>query len=304
MAKRGLGRGLDALIPTDVTAAELPDSVAPATGGEVVQPVPVGAIEPNPHQPRRQFDATELAGLADSIKQHGIVHPPVVSRRADGRYELIAGERRVRAAKLAGLKEVPVIVRSYDEQQKLELALLENVQRSQLNPIETATAYQQLLNEFNLTLDQLASRMGKAKSTVANTLRLLALPSELREAVAGGKISEAHGRALLAVADPAAQAQLLRHIVEDGWSVRQAEQFSRSVKQPGGGRDAAAAKAGRLPAASPQQHSQLADALSDYLNTTVMMQPRAKGGRLVIEYKNDTELQRILDTIKLPDASQ
>ncbi|HUC86994.1 MAG TPA: ParB/RepB/Spo0J family partition protein, partial [Candidatus Saccharimonadales bacterium] len=232
MAKqRGLGRGFDSLIPTEVTP-DLPAAIKPA-GEDVIRRVDPAAVAPNPHQPRTSFDADELASLAESIKRHGILHPPVVSEQDDGRYELIAGERRVRAAKLAGLAKIPVIVRSFDEQQKLELALLENVQRTELNPIETATAYRKLLDEFNLSLDEVADRMGKAKSTVANTVRLLALPTAAREAVAAGAISEAHGRAILAAADPTAQAALLDHITTEGWTVRQAEEFARSARATG-----------------------------------------------------------------------
>jgi ParB family chromosome partitioning protein len=288
--QRGLGRGFDSLIPTEVTAD---------TREDAIRRVDPAAIAPNPHQPRTSFDATELASLAESIKQYGILHPPVVSERGGDRYELIAGERRVRAAKLAGLAQIPVIVRSFDEQQKLELALLENVQRAELNPIETATAYRKLLDEFDLTLDQVAARMGKAKSTVANTVRLLTLPAAAREAVAKGGISEAHGRAILAVTDPASQAELLRHITTEGWTVRQAEEFSRAAKTAGS--STAASKATTRPTAS--DHNQLTDELGSYLGTKVTMQPRAKGGRLIIEYSSDEELQRIRNTINPPESS-
>lgn len=309
MAKqRGLGRGFDSLIPTEVTA-DMPATVQSAArqpaatqpggslGEDTIRRVDPAAIAPNPHQPRTNFDTTELASLAESIKQFGILHPPVVSERGSGRYELIAGERRVRAAKLAGLAQIPVIVRSFDEQQKLELALLENVQRAELNPIETATAYRKLLDEFNLSLDEVAGRMGKAKSTVANTVRLLTLPSVAREAVATGDISEAHGRAILAVADPAAQAELLRRITTEGWTVRQAEEFARGAKTAAGP-GTPASKSSRPEAAS--NHGRLSDELGSYLGTKVTMQSRAKGGRLVIEYRSEEELQRILDTINPP----
>jgi len=293
--ERGLGRGFDSLIPTEVTA-DMPAAVRPPAG-EAIRQVDPAKIAPNPHQPRTSFDEAELAGLAESIKQHGILHPPVVSDRGDGRYELIAGERRLRAAKLAGLPTVPVIVRSFDEQQKLELALLENVQRSELNPIETAAAYRKLMDEFNLSLDDVAARMGKAKSTVANLMRLLALPADALAAVARGAISEAHGRAILAVADPAAQAELLRHITADGWTVRQAEAFARDRKtasSPSGGATSSTPANKDVPSAQ----TQLAEQLGTYLQAPVTLQPTAKGGRLIITYTSDTELLRLVKAIK------
>lgn len=285
MSKRGLGRGFDSLIPTDVTV-DMPAAVRP-TSGEAIQQVDPAKILPNPQQPRQNFDAAELQGLADSIKQHGVLHPPVVQSKGGGTYELIAGERRVRAAKLAGLAQIPVIVRSYDEQQQLELALLENVQRSELNPIETATAYRKLVDEFNLTLDSLGQRMGKAKSTVANTIRLLSLSKAAREAVANGVISEAHGRAILAVEGAQRQQDLLDHVVKEHWTVRQAEEFARNQKP----------QAKSTPAV-PAGDNPLAQELGSYLGTKVKMQSKAKGGRLIIEYQSDNDLQRIVDTIK------
>jgi len=299
MAKqRGLGRGFDSLIPTDLGGDGAAPALAasqppPAPAGDSVRQVAVNAIQPNPHQPRRRFDEAELASLADSIKQHGILHPPVVSDAGNGRYELIAGERRVRAAKLAGLAQVPVIVRSFNEQQKLELALLENVQRADLNPIETAAAYRKLMDEFNLSLDDVAQRMGKAKSTVSNIIRLLALPEAARQALASGSISEAHGRAILAITDPAVQTELLNHITTEGWTVRQAEAFARQAKT---GSATKPTSGSSQPAAPPASY--LADELGTYLGTKVTLQPKAKGGRLVIEYYSDEELQRIVDTIK------
>jgi ParB family chromosome partitioning protein len=296
MAKeRGLGRGFDSLIPTEVTA-DMPAAVRPPAGDAIIQVDPA-RIVPNPHQPRTNFDQEELAGLADSIKQHGILHPPVVSELADGRYELIAGERRWRAAKLAGLATVPVIVRSYDDQQKLELALLENIQRSELNPIETAAAYRKLMDEFNLSLDALATRLGKAKSTVANLMRLLTLPADALAAVASGKISEAHGRAILAAADPAVQAELLRHITADGWTVRQAEAFARDYKQSSPAPGGSTASPTQRQAASVAQ-TQLAEQLGTYLRAPVVLQSTAKGGRLVIAYDSDAELLRLVKAIK------
>ncbi|HEX7259743.1 MAG TPA: ParB/RepB/Spo0J family partition protein [Candidatus Saccharimonadia bacterium] len=289
--QRGLGRGFDALIPTDVSL-DMPASVHPA-GKQSIQLVDPAAVKPNPHQPRQHFDENDLASLAASIKEHGILHPPVVSQLAEESYELIAGERRVRAAKLAGLTTIPVIVRSFEEQQKLELALLENVQRSELNPLETAAAYRKLIDEFNLSLDQVGERMGQARSTVSNLMRLLQLPPDAQSALQHGKISEAHGRAILALSEPARQAELLAYILQEGWTVRQAEAFVQAGKQG----SAKSLKTAVKPAAVAEA-LQLASELGGYLGAKVSMSPRGKGGRLTIEYRSKEELVRIVDTIK------
>lgn len=291
--QRGLGRGFDSLIPTEVTA-DMPVEVRPVSEDAVIQVAP-DKIVPNPHQPRTEFNDDELQGLANSIAQHGILHPPVVSDTGNGIYELIAGERRVRAARLAGLKAIPVIVRSFDEQQKLELALLENVQRAELNPIETAVAYRKLADEFNLTLDQIGARMGKAKSTVANAMRLLQLPPDAIEAVAKGKISEAHGRTLLAVNEPERQRQLLKHMLSDHWSVRQAEAFAKGEKTSPNRSKATTEK---TPAEVEENvYNHVAQELADFLLARVSIVSQGEGGRVVIEYPNEHELQRIVGLV-------
>jgi len=295
MKQRGLGRGFDSLIPTEVTA-NLDPAVKPATG-ESIQQVDPAHIVPNPHQPRTTFNEDELKGLATSIKKHGILHPPVVSDTGNGIYELIAGERRVRAAKLAGLKKVPVIIRSFDEQQKLELALLENVQRAELNPIETALAYRKLSDEFNLTYEQIGERMGKSKASVSNSLRLLALPKTVLKAVAEGTISEAHGRTIASIEQPTEQQKLLENILSNGWSVRQAEEFARGVKTSVKTSSERPKKGSHHPN-RVEANSYLTNELGTYLGTKVVLQPTAKGGRLLIEYYSDEELQRIFETIK------
>ena len=293
--QRGLGRGFDSLIPTEVTP-DMPASVqpaVPAASGDAVRQLDPATIQPNPHQPRTHFDTTALQELADSIKEHGLLQPIVVSDRGDGSYELVAGERRLRASKLVKLPTIPAIVRDFGQQQKLELALIENVQRADLNPIETAAAYRKLIDEFQLTLDQIGARVGKAKSTVANSLRLLQLPTDAREAVATGAISEAHGRAILAITNPEAQTQLLQHVINDGWTVRQAEAFARSQQAPEPGTKTPA-RGAQPPAAA----TLLAQQLGDYLHTKVNLQPTAKGGRLIITYQGDAELLRIVKAIR------
>lgn len=287
---RGLGRGFDSLIPT-----ELDVEVSPAVqSNDSILQIEVGKISPNPHQPRTHFDEADLRDLADSIKKHGILQPLVVSDLGNGRYELIAGERRLRASKLAGLEKVPVIVRSFDQQQKLELALIENIQRSNLNPIEAAIAYKKLGAEFNLTLDQIGERVGKAKSTISNAMRLLQLPKDALEAVAKGQISEAHGRAILAVEDPKRQQELLGAIVNQGLNVRQAEEFARQGRQPSNENEA---RSGR-PSKAPAHDNPLVDSLASYLEARVQLQTKANGGRIVIEYSNDEELKSIVDRIR------
>jgi ParB family chromosome partitioning protein len=291
--KRGLGRGFDSLIPTQVVETEF-DVTAPVdqTGhrhSDALREVEPELVDPNPHQPRTRFDETQLQELAASIREHGILQPLVVTRAGE-RYELIAGERRLRAAKLAGMMLVPVIVRSFDEQQKLELALIENLQRANLNPIETATAYRKLMDQFNLSNDQVGQKVGKDRSTVANTLRLLNLPLEAKRAVSEGKISEGHARVILSIGEPDKQLELLELIGKNNWSVRQAEEFARAFKGGSGTKEKAHARI----AAS----NDLTRDLGEYLGTKVVQVGTAKGGKLVIEYYTDADLDRIVGAIR------
>lgn len=292
--KRGLGRGFDALIPTQIIEEEFDvtaraDEGGQRISGDVVLHVAPTAVRPNPHQPRLVFDETELEELAGSIRQHGILQPLVVTQVGEGSYELIAGERRLRASKLAGLSTVPVIVRSYDEQQKLELALIENIQRANLNPIETATAYRKLVDQFNLRLDDMGRRVGKDRSTVSNTMRLLNLPLEAKRAVAAGKISEGHARVILSVPEPSKQLEMLEMIIGHDWTVRQTEEFARGFKGNTGTKDKAMKRISAT--------NELTNNLSEYLGAKVTMRSTAKGGRLIIEYYSDEELDRIYQAI-------
>jgi len=227
--------------------------------------------------------------LAVSIRIHGILQPLIVTQRGE-RYELIAGERRLRAAKLAGLSEVPVIVRSFDEQEKLELAIIENLQRAELNPIETATAFRKLMDQFNLTYDQVGQRVGRDRSTVANTMRLLNLPLEVKRAVSEGRISEGHGRVILSVTEPDKQLELAGLIESRNWSVRQAEEYARGFRGKTGTRAKAEQRI--------SQTNSYTEALGAYLGTKVTQVGTAKGGRLVIEYYSDEELERIYQAIR------
>jgi len=290
--KRGLGRGFDALIPTQLVEEEFDVTAAPAEQSALREVAP-SLVDPNPHQPRTDFEPAQLEELANSIRAHGVLQPLVVTAKGD-RYELIAGERRLRASKLAGLKTVPVIVRSYDDQQKLELAIIENLQRADLNPIETATAYRKLMDQFGLTNEQVGQRVGKDRSTVANTMRLLNLPLEVKRAVSEGKLSEGHARVVLSVTEPDKQQELADLIIKNGWTVRQAEEFARGFRGQTGTKAKAEA---RLSSSSDYTR-----ALGDYLGTKVTQTHTAKGGKLVIEYYSDEELDRIYQTIKGEEA--
>ncbi len=232
MKKSGLGRGFDSLIPTDVldesfdTTAERDEKISQ------LRYLPVEQIISDPDQPRRDFDPSSLAELATSLTEHGMLQPIIVVTKGS-KYQIVAGERRWRAAQLAGLEKIPTLVRTLTNQHKLEIALIENLQREDLNPLETATAYLKLNTQFNLTHEEIAQRAGgKAVSTITNTIRLLRLPDAAKEALVDGSISEGHARQILSLVDePAVQTKLLRMIILHGWSVRKAEQFVVGYKK-------------------------------------------------------------------------
>lgn len=280
-AKRGLGRGFDSLISADFKKDVL------LTPEDRIQNVSVEALQANPHQPRKQFDDSALAELADSIKQHGIIQPLVATPAGAGLFTLIAGERRWRASKLANLKTVPVVVRTSEALEQLELALIENVQRVDLSPLEQAASIEHLHQQFSLTYEAIAKRLGKAMSTVGNIVRLLNLPPAARDALAEGKITSGHARTILSLdGDDKRQAYLLKSIIEQGWNVRQAERFVTSVKS--GVKETAQAKA-RVQTETPATKR-----LSKRLNTPVTVRRMAKGGKLEIGFKTDEELERIM----------
>lgn len=295
LKKRGLGRGFDSLIPTGIVETEF-DVTAPVNNegsrisGDAVREVDPFLLDPNPHQPRQHFDEAALEALAASIRVHGILQPLVVTRNGE-RYELIAGERRLRAARLAGLDKVPVIVRTFDEQQKLELALIENIQRAELNPIELATAYRKLMDQFNQSYEEIGGKVGKNFTTIANTVRLLNLTLDAKHAVIDGLISEGHARAILSLEDPEKQDELLRLILKHKWNVRQAEEFARGYKGDKGSKMMAQARLNEIEA--------WAKDLGDFLGTKVKQQRQAKGrGKIIIEYYSQEELDRIYKLIR------
>jgi ParB family chromosome partitioning protein len=276
-AMHGLGRGLDALIPTNDPFEE----EAPAKANGLIT---VELIDPNPKQPRMEFDEVALAELAASIREHGVLQPLLVCPEGE-RYQLIAGERRLRAAKIAGLKEVPVIERTLDEQSKLELAVIENVQRADLNPIEIAASFRKLMDEFNLTQEDIAKKVGKARSTVANMLRLLSLPMEIKRAIAEGKISEGHARTLLNITDQEEQMAFFHKIIENKLSVREAEKRT------------SISKVSKDKPAKSQDFLKAEDELGRALATKVEIKAKKRGGQVVIDYYSKEDLDRIYQKI-------
>jgi len=272
----GLGRGLDSLIPTGDDKQE-----------SGLTEVSVALIDVNPHQPRTVFDQDDLEELASSIKKHGVLQPLVVSPEGD-HFQLIAGERRLRASKLAGLAKVPVIVRDASEHEKLELAIIENVHRANLNPIDEAISYRKLIEEFSYTQDQVADVMGKSRASVANKIRLLALPTDIKRALKDGKITEGHGKALLSIEDPKKQLIAFEQILSGDMNVREAEKAAQIHNNP-------------TKKVKPEQDlvtKQLAEDLKNHLGSKVAIKNSAKGGKIEISYYSQEELARIYQRIK------
>lgn len=273
----------------------VPTPVAPIRPSEVHASSPaevsVSDIVPNPHQPRLHFDESKLRELADSIREHGVLQSLVVSPKSDGTYELIAGERRLQASRLAGLTKVPVVIREAEEQEKLELAIIENIQRHDLNPIEEAKAYARLIDEFGLTQEEAAKKMGKSRSAVANAVRLLVLPVEIQRALSEGRISEGHAKALLSLLNPEKQRALFEMIVKTGMTVREAEAKARETQVRPHVR--------RIASLAPEI-AEKAERMSSVLGTKVAVKPAGRGGRIVVEYYSDEELDQIVSRI-LPE---
>jgi ParB family transcriptional regulator, chromosome partitioning protein len=301
--KRGLGKGLGALIPTGPPPAALGGSYAPATNaaaydqqadpaaitGAYLEEVPVSAIMPNPRQPRQVFDQDALAELAASITAVGLLQPVVVRQVSPGRYELIMGERRWRASQLAEVDLIPAIVRETSDDELLRNALIENLHREQLNPLEEAAAYQQLLDDFAATHEELARRVGRSRPHISNTIRLLSLPPAVQKRVAAGVLSAGHARALLGVDDPVAQEQLAHRIVAEGLSVRAVEEIVALGVRP--------AKATRAPGARQPVApglKDLADRLSDIFDTRVKVELGQRKGKIVVEFASLDDLERIV----------
>jgi ParB family chromosome partitioning protein len=304
--KRGLGRGLGALIPAapepavpgsrEPGDAARAGSAAGAPGqhqvdGTYFDEIAIGAITPNPRQPRQHFDEDALEELASSIREVGLLQPVVVRKLMPGRYELVMGERRWRACQRAGLEHVPAIVRGTPDDELLREALMENLHREQLNPLEEAAAYQQLLDDFSATHDELARKVGRSRPHISNTIRLLQLPPPVQRRVAAGVLSAGHARALLTLADPDEQDRLAHRIVAEGLSVRAVEEIVALGQHQ--------AKPRRTPDRQPVAPalSELADRLSDALDTRVKVEVGKQKGKIVVEFASLEDLQRIVTTM-------
>jgi ParB family chromosome partitioning protein len=287
--KGGLGRGLDALIPNSVIPAE----ITTASGVVVADrnEIDINLISPNPKQPRTVFDEEQLNELAASIKEVGLLQPPVVRSIGGGKYQLIMGERRYRASKLAGLKSIPVIIRQTPDDQLLREALVENIHRSQLNPLEEGAAYQQLLNDFGYTHDELADRLGKSRPAITNTMRLLNLPASVQRRVAAGVLTAGHARALLSLSDEKEIEALANRIVAEGLTVRAVEEI---VATGGAKIKGRSIKRGKLLA---PRLKEIGDQLSDTLDTRVSVELGKKKGKIVIEFATVEDLERITKLI-------
>ena len=281
--ERGLGRGLGALIPTRA-----------ATSG--LREVPVDAVRPNPWQPRTNFDEAELEELAQSIREHGVLQPVLVSQQSDGTFQLITGERRWRAVQLAGLPTLPAMVKEATPQASLELALVENIQRRDLNPLEEAQAFRQLIEEHGLTQEQLGQRIGKSRVSITNTLRLLHLPDPVREALANASITEGHARAILMANNDSARLRVLQRVLEQKLSVRDTEALARKMNEA----ETRAAEPARF---DPDPDvERLEDAFRQALGTRVRLVKGRRGGRLIITFFSDDELQGLYELISRGSA--
>lgn len=291
--KKGLGKGLDSLIPDNksmksVTSEKTVESKEDAAAKSGVQVMKINEVEPNRDQPRKNFDEDALLELSDSIKQFGVLQPLLVRKRKDY-YEIIAGERRWRAAKLAGVKEVPVIEKEYTDQEILEIGLIENIQRENLNPIEEAIAYKRLLEEFNLKQDEVAERVSKSRTAVTNSMRLLKLSDKVQQMIIDDMISTGHARALLAIDDPELQYTLANKIFDEKLSVRETEKLVKEIKNPKKPKE-------KKPVANSFIYQDLEKKMKSVFGTKVSIASKGKGkGKIEIEYYSDDELEHLFD---------
>ena len=291
--KKGLGKGLDSLIPDNksmksVTSEKTVESKEDAAAKSGVQVMKINEVEPNRDQPRKNFDEDALLELSDSIKQFGVLQPLLVRKRKDY-YEIIAGERRWRAAKLAGVKEVPVFEKEYTDQEILEIGLIENIQRENLNPIEEAIAYKRLLEEFNLKQDEVAERVSKSRTAVTNSMRLLKLSDKVQQMIIDDMISTGHARALLAIDDPELQYTLANKIFDEKLSVRETEKLVKEIKNPKKPKE-------KKPVANSFIYQDLEEKMKSVFGTKVSIASKGKGkGKIEIEYYSDDELEHLFD---------
>ena len=289
----GLGRGLSSLIPQKPTNSEenlsKPNVAMPPAGNDSDQvfQVRIDKIDINPMQPRQRFADNHIDELTESIKKYGVIQPLIATRKENERYELIAGERRLRASKAAGLERVPVIIREAQDQEKLELALIENIQRENLNPVEMAVAYKRLIDEFNLTQEDVAKQVGKSRPSITNTLRILSLPEEIRLALIDGKITEGHAKYLVGLDSDAKQIALFRKILYSNLSVKDTGQESRRM----GG-----TKAARIKINYEDKDKEFA--LREFFGTKVEVKRKGKGGQIIVDFYSDDELAEIIKKVK------
>lgn len=289
--RRGLGRGLDAILQspeTDITSADISGNYVAGAIAEL----DIEKIETNPFQPRTDFDEAALKELSESIKTQGVIQPVTVRKMGYDKYQLISGERRLRASKLAGLKKIPVFIRVANDEQMLEMALIENIHRQSLNAIEVAISYQRLVDECNLTQDQLSEKVGKDRSTVANFLRLLKLPAEIQIAIRDGFISMGHARAIISIEDKTQQLLILKRIIDENLNVRQVEDIVRGVNKKD------VKKTAKNKDVVPEVFKKQAGSLSKALNMNVKVNRNSRGkGSLTITFKNDQEFNRLIEYI-------
>ena len=277
----GLGKDLDALLVSNIIEEEK------VQDGEVVQKLKIIDVEPNREQPRRNFDEEALEELSNSIKEYGVIQPIIVTKE-DNYYKIVAGERRWRASKKAGLDEIPAIVRDYDKQKNSEIALIENIQREDLNPIEKATAIRELLDTYSLTQQQLADKLGISRSGLANTVRILNLDDRVIELVKDGKITEGHCKALLAINDPEKQYEAAKYIIESGDSVREVEKQMRIKKKTNP----------KVKNRYQPIYQEIEDSFRSFFGTKVKLEARERSGKIIIQYSSNEDLDRILNIIK------
>lgn len=280
MVKRGLGKGLGALLPGVDTEEDSP-----------IKEIKLTEIEPNKSQPRKNFDEEKLEALAESIKTHGVIQPIIVKKLESGFYQIIAGERRWRAARLAGLKTIPVIIKDYEKKEVLEIALIENLQREDLNPIEESEAYQNLINEFNLTQEEISVRVGKSRSAIANALRLLNLPEGIKQLLIEDKISSGHARAILSIDNIELQIQVANKVVNEGLSVRETEKYVKALVSQKSKKNKKDNKLSHV-------YIDIQNRMSQNLGTKVRIYPGANKSKIEIEYYSDDDLERIMNLLK------
>lgn len=284
-----LGRGLDALIPTrsgpvpQQTITKITEETLQQTGEKVLN-IPIEQIEPNPDQPRKTFSHLEMEDLINSIREHGIIQPIILTKTSDQHYQIVAGERRWRAAKILEFKNMPAIVRAFDKMEKLEVSLLENIQRQDLNPMERARAYQRLLDEFNLTQEEMAKRLGKARATVTNTLRLLTLPEVVQQAIEAGRISEGHAKVLLSLENLEKQESFLKRILGLGLTVRETERLIQGHTLK---------KASTMDQSVIEQQQKL----KEKLGINVKLIKKQKGGKIILECADDEDLASVINKL-------